>query len=176
MNTLVQPIKDQQTVTAEGKSVRKQIADLVIDRRLSLEDERGEVVEVYRPAWNLNPDPLVYVYQALVRPGAVKGWIVHEKQEDRIFISQGVMRWVFFDNRPESPTYQLLNDFTFSDRSRALIVIPRGVFHAVKNIGQQDATFINMPTRPYNHEDPDKYRLPLKNDLIPFDFNDGPGW
>jgi dTDP-4-dehydrorhamnose 3,5-epimerase len=35
---------------------------------------------------------------------------------------------------------------------------------------------INLPTCPYDHADPDKYRLPIKNELIPFDFDDGPGW
>jgi len=29
---------------------------------------------------------------------------------------------------------------------------------------------VNMPTRQYNHENPDKYRLPLDTDLIPYDF------
>ena len=33
-----------------------------------------------------------------------------------------------------------------------------------------------MPTRAYEHEDPDKLRLPLKTASIPFDFDDGPGW
>jgi hypothetical protein len=37
-------------------------------------------------------DALVYVYQVSVRPGAIKGWVVHEKQDDRIFISRGVFR------------------------------------------------------------------------------------
>ena len=47
---------------------------------------------------------------------------------------------------------------------------------AVKNIGNTDAYFVNMPTRPYSHEDPDKYRLPLRNDRIPYAFDDGQGW
>jgi len=76
----------------------------------------------------------------------------------------------------DSPTYRLLNVLTISERHRALIVIPRGVYHAIQNIGERTATFINMPTAPYNHADPDKYRLPLKNDLIPFAFEDPPGW
>jgi dTDP-4-dehydrorhamnose 3,5-epimerase len=33
-----------------------------------------------------------------------------------------------------------------------------------------------MPTRPYDHADPDKYRLPLDNDVIPFRFDEAPGW
>ena len=77
---------------------------------------------------------------------------------------------MLFDYREESPTYEMLNEFVFSEKSRSLIVFPKGVFHAVQNIGTTDAIFINMPTRPYDHEDPDKFRLPLKNDIIPFDF------
>jgi len=39
-----------------------------------------------------------------------------------------------------------------------------------------DAYFVNLPTRPYAHDDPDKYRLPPRNDLIPFAFDERPGW
>jgi len=95
--------------------------------------------------------------------------------DDRVYVSSGVVRWAF-DHRSQSPTYKLLNVFTFSDRNRAILVIPRGVYHAVQNIGQTEAIMINLPTCPYDHADPDKYRLPIKNDLIPFDFDDGPGW
>jgi hypothetical protein len=63
---------------------------------------------------------------------------------------------------------------TFSERSRHLFTIPLGVWHAVQNTGVGDATFMNMPDRAYDHAAPDKFRLPLKNDLIPFDFS--PPW
>jgi dTDP-4-dehydrorhamnose 3,5-epimerase len=172
---MTHPVKDRQTVTSEGEPVARQIEGVVIRRSAPIEDERGEMVEVYRPAWGLHPDPLVYVYQVSLRPRVIKGWVVHQHQDDRLFISRGVIRWALYDNRLESPTHQLLNLFTFSERNRALLIIPRGVFHAAQNVGDTEAVFINMPTQPYDHADPDKYRLPIKNDLIPFDFNDGPG-
>jgi len=90
--------------------------------------------------------------------------------------SNGVVPWAPFDNRTDSPTYKLLDTFTFSNRNRAILVTPRGVFHAVQNIGQTEAVMISLPTRPYDHADPDKYLWPIKNDLIPFAFDDGPGW
>ena len=40
-------------------------------------------------------------------------------------------------------------------------------WHAVQNVGHEEAAFINMPSQPYRHDDPDKYRLPLENDVIP---------
>jgi dTDP-4-dehydrorhamnose 3,5-epimerase len=53
-----------------------------------------------------------------------------------------------------------------------MFVIPRGVYHACMNVGAVDAIFINFPTNLYNYDSPDKYRLPLKNDIIPYDFSD----
>ena len=48
--------------------------------------------------------------------------------------------------------------------------IPAGVWHALRSVGSEDVLFINMPTRAYDYADPDKLRLPLVNDLIPFRF------
>ena len=96
--------------------------------------------------------------------------MVHRKQDDRLFIMLGSLRVILFDDRPESPTYKMINHFTFSERRRGLISIPMGVFHAVQNVGVVDGYFVNLPTRAYDHVDPDKYRLPLENDLIPFSF------
>lgn len=176
MTSGAEPIKDPQTVTPEGEPVERRIEGVVVRPAPPHEDKRGEIVEIFNPAWGVHPDPLVYLYQISLRPGAVKGWIVHRHQDDRIFHSSGVVRWALFDARPDSATHRQLNVLTFSERSRALLVIPRGVFHAVENIGTVEAVFVNLPTAPYNHADPDKYRLPLKNDLIPFAFDDGRGW
>jgi dTDP-4-dehydrorhamnose 3,5-epimerase len=96
---------------------------------------------------------------------------VHRRQEDRLFVSRGRLRFGLYDDRPESPTYRRLNVFTITDRRRALVVIPRGVFHGVENVGTEEALYLNLPTRAYDHADPDKYRLPLQNALIPFAFD-----
>lgn len=163
--------KDPQLATPEGELVGPRIAGMTFRRLPPLEDERGDVTELFRPSWGFHADPLVYVYRVSLRPAAIKGWVVHQKQDDRIAVTDGVLTWAFFDNREKSPTYKLLNVLTFSERNRTLFNIPAGVFHAVKNTGQSDAVFINMPNRAYDHADPDKYRLPLRNDLIPFDFS-----
>jgi len=156
--------------------VKRRISGLVIRPAKTHLDRRGELVEIYNPDWKLHRAPMVYAYQAGIRPGQIKGWVVHRKQEDRIFTSSGVQRWVFFDDRKGSRTRGLINHFTFSERSRVLMIIPIGVWHAVQNVGETEAVFMNLPTRAYNHADPDKYRLPLKNDLIPFNFNDETTW
>lgn len=167
--------KDSQLVTPQGEPLLNRIAGVVIDHRPLHEDERGELQEVYNPAWGLHTDPLVYAYFVSIRPGQTRGWVVHKIQDDRLFFMRGTFRIALFDDRPESETYGMLNVFVISERNRGLLVIPKGVFHALKNIGREEANFMNLPTRPYNHEDPDKYRLPLKNDYIPFAFEDETG-
>jgi dTDP-4-dehydrorhamnose 3,5-epimerase len=170
--TATMPVKDKATITPEGELLIQWIEGVKLKKLSYIEDDRGSVLEVYHPGWGFHPDPMVYLYQVIIRPNKIKGWVLHKKQDDRIYCYQGVMRWALFDNRPESPTYKMINDITISERSPAILTVPKGVYHAVHNIGTHDLIFFNLPTKPYNHSDPDKYRLPLKNDLIPFDFYD----
>jgi dTDP-4-dehydrorhamnose 3,5-epimerase len=168
----VTPVKDEPSITADGQSLKPLIVGVKVRYQRAIEDPRGEITEVYRPSWGVNDAPLVYVYQASIRPGVTKGWLVHQRQEDRLFHIMGTTHWALYDDRPDSSTRGLLNQFVFSEKNRGLLVIPRGVYHAVRNIGVSDAIYMNMPTRPYDHGDPDKYRLPVKNSLIPFSFGD----
>jgi dTDP-4-dehydrorhamnose 3,5-epimerase len=168
--------RDQQTVTPEGKRIEKMIDGVVIRAATTHFDERGEVCEIYDPAWGVTGDPLVYVYQALIRPGRIKGWVYHEKQKDRLFVSLGTLKIVLYDMREGSPTHGMINELHLSERNRGLLVIPPKVLHAVQNIGLNDGLFVNMPSKPYNHQHPDKFRIPIDSGTIPYIFNRGVGW
>jgi len=168
-------IKDDQSVTKDGERISKLIHGVSVRNLKSIEDKRGDVTEMYDLNWDVHPESMVYAYQVTIKPNAIRGWELHERQDDRIFISRGRMRWAAYDTRPDSPTYKLVNDFVFSELNRVLMIVPKGVLHAVKNIGTEDAIFINFPTTPYNHSDPDKIR-PVDGSKIPFSFDDGEGW
>jgi dTDP-4-dehydrorhamnose 3,5-epimerase len=171
-----QPRPDAPSVTADGTPLTPLIDGVILRAQRPIEDRRGEVMEVYRPSWGVHADPLVFIYQVRIRPGAIKGWVTHARQDDRLSIISGALRWALYDDRPDSPTRGLVNDLVVSDRTPTLLIIPRGVWHAVRNIGASDAIFLNMPTQPYDHAAPDKARLPIGTSRIPFDFDDGPGW
>ena len=83
---------------------------------------------------------------------------------------------MLYDGREQSPTFGLISQITVTEYNRMVICYPAGVWHALQNVGASDALLINMPTRPYQHDDPDKYRLPLNNELIPFRFERVTGW
>lgn len=162
--------RDVQTVTPDGMSVKQTIEGVNVRYAVTQVDERGTLIEVYHPAWSFHPAPLVYVYNFTIRPGAVRGWVVHREQDDRIMLLTGTVKIVLYDSRPDSPTCGMVNEVFFSEHNRGLIVFPIGVCHAIQNVGLTDAMLLNMPTRPYRHENPDKYRLPLDTDLIPYLF------
>ena len=173
---MTQPKKDIQTTTPSGEPILNLIDGVKIRPAPTLIDERGTLCEILSPAWGVHEAPIVYVYQFTIRPGKIKGWHQHHLHDDRIFLSQGNVKVVLYDDRPSSPTYRMVNEIYRSDYQRTIMVIPAFVYHAHQNIGTSDALFVSMPTRPYNHEDPDVYRLPLDTDYIPFRFEQKLGW
>jgi dTDP-4-dehydrorhamnose 3,5-epimerase len=111
-----------------------------------------------------------------IRPGLAKGWGLHKLHEDRYFVVRGEMEVVMYDPRPDSPTFGKISKVYLSAARPRLINIPRFVWHADHNIGSEDVAVINFPTIQYDHANPDKYRLPLDTDLIPYDFGATRGW
>jgi dTDP-4-dehydrorhamnose 3,5-epimerase len=165
---LDQARKDVASVTSDGASLQELIDGVEIRRAQVHADERGTLCEIYDHRWEFTDDPLVYAYIATIRPGQVRGWVVHLKQNDRLFVQAGVLRIALYDARTDSDTFGRLNVFHFGEHDRALVSIPAGVYHGVRNVGDREGAFVNLPSQPYQHDDPDKYRLPLDNDVIPY--------
>jgi dTDP-4-dehydrorhamnose 3,5-epimerase len=169
-------VRDSQTATADGERVAGLPAGVTFRDAVTHVDDRGTVCEVFDPRWAWHPDPLVFVYTFTIRPGMIKGWGMHAEHEDRYFILAGEMEVVMYDEREGSPTEGLVARVVMSHHRRRLMNIPAGVWHANRNIGESDVVVVNCPTIPYDHENPDKYRLPLDSDRIPFTFEDPRGW
>ena len=170
------PAKDTQTVTPEGESIDKLPSGVSFHDVITQVDERGSVCELYDPRWGWHKDPLVFVYSFTIRPGMTKGWAIHRKHEDRYFILLGELELVLYDERDDSPTRGLVSKIVLSEYRRRLMNIPAGVWHAERNLGSKDVVVVNFPTIQYDHSDPDKYRLPLDNDTIPYKFENPRGW
>jgi dTDP-4-dehydrorhamnose 3,5-epimerase len=163
-------VKDLQTVSADGEALQP-LLDGMSFRDVPLHvDDRGHVCEMYDERWVWHDAPLSYVYFSSIRPGVIKGWALHERHEDRYFVMSGDLEVVLYDVRPESSTFQHVRKIYLSEHRRRLVNIPTGVWHADRNVGERDCVIVNFPTLPYDHADPDKFRLPLDTDQIPFSF------
>ena len=132
-------------------------------------DERGFLYEMLR-----NDDAFFQqfgqCYLTAVYPGVVKGWHWHAKQTDHFVCVKGMAKVVLYDRRDHSPTHGEVNEFFMGERRPILLVIPKGVLHGMKGIGTETAMIINVPTHPYNHADPDEFRVDPHSNEIPYDW------
>jgi dTDP-4-dehydrorhamnose 3,5-epimerase len=167
-------VRDEQTVTPEGQQVASLLEGMVVRDLVTHTDERGTVCELFDLRWAVDDEPFVYVYQCTIRPGTAKGWAIHRHHDDRYALLSGEMELALYDAREDSTTYGQELRLVLSELHRRLVTIPAGVWHAERNLGPGDVRFLNMPTQPYDHEHPDKYRLPLDTDELPVRL--GPGW
>jgi len=174
--TLAGAVQDAQTVSPKGESIEALVEGVFIRDTPTHFDERGSVVEIYDTRWGWHSEPLVFAHCFTIRPGYVKGWGLHKTHQDRYFILQGEMELVLFDPRPNSSTYGRVCKIPMSEMNRRLVNIPTHVWHAELNVGNKDVVVIDLPTQPYNHQKPDKYRLPIDTPLIPYSFGTARGW
>ena len=171
-----QPVQDKETVNAAGETLTVLPHGLTFHRVPTHLDDRGSVCEMFDTRWNWHPEPIHFVYSYTIRPGRVKGWGMHKLHEDRYFVLFGEMEVVMYDSRPDSPTRGTVASVVLSHYDRRIMNIPTHVWHACRNLGQTDVVVVNFPTIPYDHSNPDKYRLPLDTDEIPYKFADRAGW
>jgi dTDP-4-dehydrorhamnose 3,5-epimerase len=174
--TLAAAKRDVQTVSLDGHASAAPLPG-VLARDLTVHtDARGSVFEMFDTRWNWHTDPVVFIYCFTIRPGVVKGWGLHKEHEDRYILLQGEMELVLYDVRPDSPTCGEIRILHLTEQNRRIVNIPPLVWHADRNIGSKDVVCVNLPTRPYEHANPDKYRLPVDTDLIPHSFGNAQGW
>ena len=132
-------------------------------------DERGRLMEILRA------DDEVFtkfgqVYMTTAKPGIVKAWHFHKKQDDYFTCIRGIMRLALYDAREGSSTKGEVNEFTVSLDDPQLVVIPKGVYHGFKGVSDDEAVVINTPTEAYNPKEPDEYRLDAFENDIPYDW------
>ena len=139
-------------------------------RLRTLADHRGTLTQIMGQA-EMWAEPVVHAYRFTIRPGRIKGWGMHKLQADRYFIPDGDVRVALFDGRVDSATHERYDVFSFGLETPALLLIPPGVWHADQNTGSEDVEIVNFPTRAYDPEAPDKYRLDPHSGEIPFDWS-----
>lgn len=145
------------------------IEDIKIKYIRVIPDERGWLMEILR-----NDDKIFQefgqVYISTAYPEVVKGWHYHKKQTDNFTCIHGMIKVVLYDARERSKTNGKIMEFFIGEKKPILISVPPGIYHGFKNIGTDIAFFLNIPTKPYNYQEPDEYRLPPDSNEVPYDW------
>lgn len=130
-------------------------------------DDRGRVMEVLR-----KDDPhfvdFGQAYFSSIYPNVVKAWHAHSKQHDALTVISGTVRMGFYDSREDSKTKGECVELVTGPYNPTLVIIPPLIYHGFKAISGEEALLMNMPSLPYNREEPDELRLPWDDPKVPF--------
>ena len=152
----------------EAKSKRL-IHGVQIKQLRWIPDERGKLMEILRcddPTF----EQFGQLYVTTCYPGVVKAWHYHQNQADNMVVIKGMAKVALCDQRKDSPTKGLVNEFFMGEDNPMLVHIPAMVLHGFKAYGSEPAYIVNTVTQPYNHKEPDEFRIdPFDND-IPYDW------
>ncbi len=143
------------------------IKDVSVKQLRLIPDERGRLMEILR-CDDEDFTKFGQVYMTTTYPHVVKAWHYHKLQDDFIVCVKGMLKLVLYDDREDSPTKGEVNEFFLGDYRPIIVKVPRMVYHGWKCISEEEAIVINIPTEPYNREQPDEYRLDPHKNNIPY--------
>lgn len=134
-------------------------------------DDRGYFTEIIRLGQGLPagfPAESTQVSAALSYPGTIKAFHYHLHQTDFWAPVQGMFQVALADLRTGSPTFGRRNTFYAGVLRPWRILIPPGVAHGYKVIGEGPAMLVYVTDRNYNPED--EGRLPYDHPGINYDW------
>lgn len=131
----------------------KSIHDVVVYPLKKFTDDRGWLAELFR---HDELDAEFYPamsYISFTKPGVARGPHEHVDQADLFcFIGPSDFKMRMWDNREDSPTFGHRMTLVVGASDAKAIVVPKGVVHGYKNIGDIDGMVINCPNRLYMGE------------------------
>lgn len=120
---------------------------VVLTPLLRRPDARGELVELFREDELPNGFRPAMAYLSITRPGIARGPHEHRHQTDGFAFLDGEYELRLWENRPgRPPTAARL---TLGERNPAFVIVPPGVVHGYRNVGDRPAFVLNAPDRLY---------------------------
>lgn len=111
-------------------------------------DERGSIWHMLRSDAD-HFEQFGEIYFATIYPGVVKGWHEHTEQTQNYAVVSGMIKLVLYDNRPNSETFQMIQEIFIGDENYKLVTIPPGIINGYKSITSGRAIVANCSTLPH---------------------------
>jgi dTDP-4-dehydrorhamnose 3,5-epimerase len=129
------------------------IRDVVVRDLRRFHDRRGWLAELFRHDELQEEFYPAMSYISSTLPGVTRGPHEHADQADLFyFIGPSNFRVRLWDNRADSETYRHMMTLTAGEESPQMVLVPRGIVHAYRNIGPVPGIVINCPNRLYMGE------------------------
>jgi dTDP-4-dehydrorhamnose 3,5-epimerase len=124
------------------------INGVIIKKIAKNEDKRGWLAEIYRSDEIKFKPAMSYI--SLTKPGVIRGPHEHKYQSDCfVFIGPGNFELYLWDRRIASATKDEQLKIEVGESNPVLVIVPPGVVHGYKCIGNQNGWCVNMPDKLY---------------------------
>lgn len=150
-------------------------ADLIADVKINSfpvwPDDRGYFLEIARFTQGLVsnfPADSTQVSAALNYPGIIKAFHYHRFQTDYWVPVAGLLQVALVDLRKRSSTFGVKNTLYVGALRPWQLLIPPGVAHGYKVVGDQPSVLVYVTNRIYNPKD--EGRIPHNQDSIAYDW------
>ena len=145
------------------------IHDVGIRSLKRIHADRGWLMEVFRSDW---PEFQEFgqTYVTTCKPGVIKAWHYHKLQWDHFVPIRGSALVGLYDSREDSPTKGILQEVEITEEAPKLVKIPPLVFHGFTPLDDSEIWVVNTPTKLYNYDNPDEYRLEHDDPQIGYDW------
>ncbi len=129
------------------------IDGVIIKELGAFNDKRGWLIELFRQDEIPEKYYPVMAYVSMTKAGVARGPHEHKDQTDCFcFIGPSTFRLYLWDERKNSPTYGQSFKADLGENNKAMVIVPPGVIHAYKNIGNGEGIVYNAPNRLYAGE------------------------
>jgi len=127
-----------------------EIGGVIVRPLTKHEDRRGWLFEMFRSD-ELDPEYLPAMsYISMTLPKVTRGPHEHVDQADLFcFVGPSNFKVVLWDNRRKSPTHKNRGVLYVGEDHPSQVIIPAGVVHAYRNVGEKPGWVINFPNRLY---------------------------
>lgn len=130
-------------------------------------DERGKVMHMLRedsPVFSRFGE----IYFSCTHPGVVKAWHLHKAMTLNYAVIYGEIKFVLYDDRPESPTSGEVQEFFISPENYLLVTVPPMIWNGFKSVGTTASIVANCSTLP--HSSDELQRRSPSDPNIPYDW------
>jgi dTDP-4-dehydrorhamnose 3,5-epimerase len=120
---------------------------VVIKPLKSHRDSRGYLTELFRS--DELPEGFLpeMAYISVTHPGVSRGPHEHVTQTDLFCFVDGTYELRLWENRPEHAAWSLT--VLVGEDNPCAVIVPEGVVHGYKNVGDRDAYVLNFPNQLY---------------------------
>ncbi len=113
------------------------------------------------------------IYFSCVFPGAIKAWHIHKRMTLNYAVPLGEIRFVLYDDRPDSPTRGEVQEMVLGPDTYCLVTVPPMIWNGFRGMGSKTSIVANCATIPH---DPDEIvRRDPMDSTIPYDWTAASG-